>query len=60
VVQALGAAILAPRVNSVHGFNIRRWTEQGLDLLAVSDINADELQEFSEKFQAAIRSGGGI
>jgi anti-sigma factor RsiW len=60
VVQPLGAAILAPRVNSVHGFNVRRWTEQGLDLLAVSDINAEELQEFSEKFQAAIRSGGGI
>ncbi|MEW6454023.1 MAG: anti-sigma factor [Pseudomonadota bacterium] len=42
----------------VQGFNIRRWTEQGLSLVAISDINAEELQEFSSKFDAALRSGG--
>jgi hypothetical protein len=34
---------------------VRRWNENGLDLWAVSDINADELTEFGEKFQAALR-----
>jgi RNA polymerase sigma factor (sigma-70 family) len=37
-----------------HGFNIRHWTEGGLDLWAVSDINAGELDEFCQKFTAAL------
>ena len=58
VAQAAGAAPFAPKLTSVQGFNIRRWSDQGLELLAVSDINADELQEFADKFQAALRAGG--
>lgn len=46
------------RIDQVQGFNIRRWSEQGFNLLAVSDLNADELQEFGEKFEAALRSVG--
>jgi len=42
-------------MQSLHGFNVRRWTESGLNLWAVSDINADELVEFGEKFEAALR-----
>jgi hypothetical protein len=42
----------------MQGFNILRWTELGLDLVAISDINVDELQEFSDKFHAALRPGG--
>ena len=42
-------------MESLHGFNVRRWSENGLNLWAVSDINADELAEFDEKFEAAIR-----
>ena len=56
--QALGTAPFAARSKSVQGFNILRWAEQGLDLLAVSDINADALQEFTEKFQAALHASG--
>jgi anti-sigma factor RsiW len=41
----------------VQGFNVRRWTEQGLSLIAISDINADELREFGMKFDAALRAG---
>ena len=37
----------------MQGFNIRRWTAQGLEFFAVSDINADELREFVEKFEQA-------
>jgi anti-sigma factor RsiW len=35
---------------TMQGFNIRRWTAQGLKFFAVSDINAEELQEFVDKF----------
>jgi anti-sigma factor RsiW len=54
---APGPPPIASRVTSTQGFNIRRWGDQGLDLTAVSDINADELQEFAEKFAAGLRSG---
>jgi anti-sigma factor RsiW len=38
---------------TVQGFNVRRWSAGGLTFIAVSDINAEELQEFDEKFEAA-------
>ena len=40
----------------MQGFNIRRWSAQGLEFFAISDINADELQEFVDKFEAAFHS----
>jgi anti-sigma factor RsiW len=43
------------KMESLHGFNVRSWTENGLNLWAVSDINADELTEFGERFEAALR-----
>ncbi|TAK47276.1 MAG: anti-sigma factor [Xanthobacteraceae bacterium] len=46
-----------PGLVSERGFNIWRWTEQGLSFWAVSDINADELQEFGNRLEAAILSG---
>ena len=42
-------------MESLHGFNVRRWSANGLNLWAVSDIEADELQDFGEKFEAAMR-----
>jgi anti-sigma factor RsiW len=38
---------------SSQGYNICRWSAHGLDYYAVSDINADELREFVEKFEQA-------
>jgi len=58
VAQALASAPFAPRSKSVQGFNILRWSEQGLDLVAISDINSSELQEFADKFRATLRAGG--
>jgi anti-sigma factor RsiW len=49
------AATRAAVLQSLQGFNVRRWTENGLNLWAVSDIGADELNEFGEKFEAAVR-----
>ena len=52
VAQRMGSALQSPRLESVQGFNVRRWTSQGLNLLAVSDINSDELEEFGKKLEA--------
>ena len=52
---APGSGRRGATMESLHGFNVRRWSENGINLWAVSDINADELMEFGEKFEAALR-----
>ncbi len=47
----------SPKMETVQGFKIKFWSEQGLNFWAVSDVNSEELQEFIEKFQAAARAG---
>ena len=47
------------RLQTMQGFNIRRWTAQGLEFFAISDINGEELQEFVEKFDAALHPSNG-
>jgi anti-sigma factor RsiW len=56
VAQGLGTILPAPRTESVQGFNIRRWSEGGLNLLAISDLNPEELEEFGTKFEEATRA----
>ncbi len=46
----------APRSETFQGYNIRSWSNRGLNFWAVSDIGADELAEFSEKFEAAAQA----
>src|SRR5262249_24735059 len=41
--RGLATKPLSPRLDNAQGFNIRRWSAQQLDLLAVSDINQEEL-----------------
>jgi anti-sigma factor RsiW len=43
------------RMDTIQGFNIRRWGERGLNFWAISDLGADELNEFGEKFESAMR-----
>jgi anti-sigma factor RsiW len=43
------------RIDTIQGFNIRRWGDRGLNYWAISDLGADELAEFGEKFEAATR-----
>jgi len=57
VLQASGADRFASRAEMVQGFNARRWSSGGLEFLAVSDINGEELQEFETKFAEAARTG---
>jgi anti-sigma factor RsiW len=56
VTQGVGSSLPGPRMETVQGFNIRRWTDQGLNMLAVSDINREELDEFGNKLEEAARA----
>jgi anti-sigma factor RsiW len=53
VAQTSNAARKPAKIETVQGFNIRRWSDRGLNYWAVSDIGADELAEFGDKFEAA-------
>ena len=55
VAQTSNAARKPAKIEAIQGFNIRRWSDRGLNYWAVSDIGADELAEFGEKFEAAVR-----
>jgi anti-sigma factor RsiW len=57
VAQTASTARRAAKIEALQGFNIRRWSERGLNYWAVSDLAADELAEFGEKFEGAMRSG---
>ena len=59
VAQGFGTALGAPRLESVQGFNILRWNDQGLNFLAISDLNREELEEFGSKFERAARPPAG-
>ena len=56
VMQGLGSALPAPKLQVIQGFNILRWTDQGFNLLAVSDLAQDELEEFQTKFETAAKA----
>jgi anti-sigma factor RsiW len=54
VAQHLGAKRPRPNAKSIQGYNCRHWTQDGLDLWAVSDIVGDELDEFVQKIARAM------
>jgi anti-sigma factor RsiW len=56
VAQTPNTARRPARTETFQGFNIRTWSERGLNFWAISDIGADELAEFSDKFEAAART----
>jgi anti-sigma factor RsiW len=56
VSQATGTAASVPTTEKLHGFNVRRWSWSDLGFSAVSDIDAEELNEFGEKFEAAVQA----
>ena len=43
-------------MDAIQGFNVRSWSNRGLNCWAVSDLGADELSEFGEKFEAAVKA----
>mgnify|MGYP005815859545 CR=1 FL=1 len=56
VAQTADTRHRAPRTETLQGYNIRSWSDRGLNFWAISDIGADELAEFSEKFEAATQA----
>jgi anti-sigma factor RsiW len=56
VAQTASTESRSPKMETIQGFNIRRWGDRGLNYWAVSDIAADELAEFGEKFEAAMKA----
>jgi len=56
VAQTSSTAHRAARIETIQGFNIRSWSDRGLNYWAVSDIGADELAEFGDKFESAMRA----
>jgi anti-sigma factor RsiW len=56
VAQTANTEARAARTETFQGFNIRSWNEGGLNFWAVSDLAADELAEFGEKFETAMKS----
>jgi anti-sigma factor RsiW len=57
VAQTASAERRAAKIETIQGFNIRRWSERGLNYWAVSDLAADELAEFGDKFETAMKTG---
>jgi anti-sigma factor RsiW len=55
VAQHLGRRHSRTISDSIQGYNIRHWSQDGLDLWAVSDIVGDELDEFVQKIAGALR-----
>lgn len=55
VAQTADATQHAAKMDTIQGYNIRSWGERGLKFWAISDIGADELNEFGEKFETAMR-----
>ena len=46
----------AAKIETIQGFNIRHWSDRGLNYWAVSDLGKDELAEFGDKFETAVRT----
>ena len=41
------------KVETMQGVNVDLWSEKGLNLCAVGDVSAEELEDFRRKFEAA-------
>jgi anti-sigma factor RsiW len=58
VAQRLGAKQAGAIAETIQGYNVRHWSEEGLDFWAVSDLAGDELDEFEQKVSAAMHPFG--
>ena len=56
VAQTANTERRSAKTTMLQGFNVRRWSDRGLNYWAVSDLGADELSEFGDKFETAMRA----
>ncbi len=59
VAQTANTASRSAKIDTIQGFNIRHWSDRGLNYWAVSDLAKDELADFGDKFEAAMRTSAG-
>jgi anti-sigma factor RsiW len=57
VAQTASTERRAAKIDMVQGFNIRHWSDRGLNYWAVSDLAKDELADFGDRFESALKSG---
>ncbi|MGB6536990.1 MAG: anti-sigma factor [Xanthobacteraceae bacterium] len=55
VARRLGAKRAGVGTRTVQGYNVRHWSDQGLQYWAISDLDPQELGEFVQKISAALR-----
>jgi anti-sigma factor RsiW len=55
VAQTSNTERRAAKIETLQGFNIRCWRDRGLNFWAVSDLAADELAEFGDRFESTMR-----
>ena len=58
VAQRLGGPHANSKLKTIQGYNVRNWSDAGLDFWAVSDIARDELDEFGQKIVTALHPPG--
>ncbi len=56
VAQTSNTEHYTAKIETIQGFNIKSWSDRGLNFWAVSDLGADELTEFCDKFESAMRA----
>ena len=56
VAQTASTERQTAKISTLQGFNIRRWSDHGMNYWAVSDLGADELSEFGDKFETAMKA----
>jgi anti-sigma factor RsiW len=54
VAQHLGERHSRTVAESIQGYNVRHWSQDGLDFWVVSDLASDELDEFVQKIAHAV------
>ena len=54
VAQHLGARRARTLAESIQGYNVRHWSQDGLDFWVVSDLASNELDEFAQKIARAV------
>jgi anti-sigma factor RsiW len=46
-----GTAVSAPQPTERHGYNVVHWSQNGMELWAVSDVGRDQLRDFATDWQ---------
>jgi anti-sigma factor RsiW len=58
VAQRLGTERASVSKSTIQGYNVRHWSDKGLDFWAVSDLDGEDLGEFVQKISAALHPSG--